>query len=145
VETRSLELPQTFDVALSFAGPQRPLAETLAKKVTDAGFVPFYDDFYPEHLWGKNLVEFFDGIYRTRSRYCVMLISEDYLNREWTILERQSAQARALKEKGQDYILPIQVGETPVEVPGLTTTGHLPLGKYSIEQVGDMLVARLRQ
>src|SRR5262249_54511247 len=38
----------TYDVAISFAGPQRPLAEELANRIREAGFKVFYDDFYPE-------------------------------------------------------------------------------------------------
>lgn len=38
----------------------------------------FYDDFYSEMLWGKNLVVFFDDIYRKGSRFCVMFISNEY-------------------------------------------------------------------
>jgi len=42
-----------FDVAISFAGTERPLAEALANVVRDAGFRVFYDDFYPDALWAK--------------------------------------------------------------------------------------------
>ena len=66
-----------YDVALTFAGPERPFAEELAKAVRDAGYEVFYDDLYPAQLWGKNLVEFFDRIYRKDSRYCVMFISRE--------------------------------------------------------------------
>ena len=38
----------------------------------------------------------------------------------WTTHERQSAQARALEEKGAEYILPIQVEQ--IELPGLRPT-----------------------
>jgi hypothetical protein len=33
------------------------------------GFAVFYDSFYPETLWGKNLIEFFDDIYRKQAQY----------------------------------------------------------------------------
>ena len=45
-----------FDVAISFAGTERNYAEQLATIVKNAGFSVFYDEFYPEYLWGKNLV-----------------------------------------------------------------------------------------
>jgi len=90
-----------YDVAISFAGPQRPLAESLAARVKEAGFHVFFDDYYPEQLWGKNLVEYFDEVYRKQSRYCVIFMSAEYKERLWTTLERQSAQARAFHEKGK--------------------------------------------
>ena len=37
-----------FDVAVSFTGSQRQVAETVATKVRDAGFDVFYDRFFPE-------------------------------------------------------------------------------------------------
>ncbi len=106
-----------FDIAISFAGTERKYAEELATRVRDLGFSVFYDDFYPEKLWGKNLVEFFHSIYSSQARYCVIFVSSEYLNRVWTVHERQSAQERMLKEKGQDYILPIKVEN--VDLPGM--------------------------
>jgi len=132
-----------YDVAISFAGSERPLAAHVAQAVQDAGFRVFYDDFYPEQLWGKNLVEFFDNVYRTQSRFCVMFISPEYRDRMWTTYERQSAQARALREKGNDYILPIMVQE--VELPGmLPTLGYLSLAHYPIDTIATMLIGKLR-
>jgi|GEM_PF-699098 len=137
-------LPDRFDVALSFAGTERPLAEELARRIRDAGFVVFYDDHYPEQLWGKNLADRFDAIYRKQSRFCVMFVSAEYASRMWTEHERKSAQARALEERGNEYILPIRVDDT--ELPGLLpTTGYLSLDRYGIERIAEMLVEKLRR
>lgn len=133
-----------FDVAISFAGTSREIAEQLALQVRDAGFSVFYDGFFGSDLWGKDLVEFFDEIYRKRSRYCVMFISEDYRDRAWTIHERRSAQARALQEKGAEYILPIQVDD--VKLPGmLPTIGHVSLREHGIDEIAQMLIAKLKK
>lgn len=130
-----------FDVAISFAGTEREYAEKLATTIKDAGFSVFYDEFYPEYLWGKNLVDTFDEIFRKRSRYCVIFISKDYKERVWTNHERQSAQARALNEKGNEYILPIKVDET--ELDGmLPTVGYIPLER-GIEKIGELLIKKL--
>lgn len=140
---RSAGTRYEFDVAISFAGTERTYAERLATQVKNEGFSVFYDEFYPEMLWGKNLVELFDEIYRKRSARCVMFVSEEYEKRMWTIQERRSAQARALEERGQEYILPIKVGN--VELPGMPPTmGYLEREKYGIEQIADLLIAKLR-
>lgn len=134
---------ETFDVAISFAGTERKLAEELAKDVRAAGFHVFYDGFYPEDLWGKNLGEFFHEIYSKRARYCVIFVSNEYLNREWTIHERRSAQERMLKEKGGEYILPVKVDE--VELPGIPSTiGYLP-ASAGIGKIADLLIKKLRR
>ena len=131
-----------YDVAISFAGPQRLLAERLAERVKGAGFHVFFDDYYPEQLWGKNLVEYFDDVYRKQSRYCVIFVSAEYKERLWTTLERQSAQARAFQEKGTDYILPIIIEN--VELPGMPgTVGYLSIEQHSIDAIADLLIKKL--
>ena len=131
-----------FDVAISFAGSNRMEAEELAIRVRDAGFSVFYDDFYPEELWGKDLTVFFDEIYRKRSRYCLILASEEYLERPWTIHERRSAMARALKERGGEYILPIKVNG--VELPGLPPTIGYILMEKGINKIAEVLIRKLK-
>ena len=130
-----------FDVAISFAGTERKLAEDLAIIVRAAGFQVFYDDFFPEALWGKDLAVFFHEIYSKSARYCVIFVSKEYLNREWTVHERRSAQERMLREKGNEYILPIKVED--VELPGLPSTiGYLPI-TVGIEKIAEALVKKL--
>jgi len=131
-----------YDVALSFAGREREHAEALAQILEREGFSVFYDEFYPEQLWGKDLFTFFDEVYRKKSRYCVIFVSREYNEREWTIHERRSAQARALKEKGEEYILPIKVED--VELDGLApTVGYVTLTK-GLEHIGHLLLKKLR-
>jgi hypothetical protein len=115
----------------------------LANHLRAAGLVVFYDNFYPEDLWGKDLVVTFNEIYKKRSRYCVMFVSREYNEREWTIHEQRSAQERMLQEKGNEYILPVKVED--VELPGLpTTVGYLPIS-LGIEAIADILVKKLKQ
>lgn len=132
-----------FDVAISFAGTEREYAKELAEFLRTNGFKVFYDDFYPEQLWGKDLVAFFDRVYRKASKYCVMFVSAEYANRIWTTHERRSAQARALEEKGREYILPIRVDQTDLDGL-LPTIGYLPLDQYSVKQIAELLVKKLK-
>jgi hypothetical protein len=135
-------LPDGFDVAISFAGTERPLAESLAEFLRAAGYAVFYDNFYPEQLWGKNLPVFFDETFRKRARFCVMFVSKEYRDRIWTNLEARSAQARALEEKGNEYILPIRVDDTELEGL-LPTVGYVPISA-GIERIGEVLVKKLQ-
>ena len=130
-----------FDVVLSFAGAQRGDVEKLANILKKAGFSVFYDRFHSEDLWGKNLVDFFKEIYSERGRFCVIFVSKEYKEREWTNHERQNAQARALRSKGEEYILPIKVDDTELEgMPG--TLGYVSIDE-GIEEIGKMLVKKL--
>jgi hypothetical protein len=132
-----------YDVAISFAGPQRSQAEELAAATRRAGYEVFYDRFYAHELWGKDLATYFDDVFRKQSRFCVLFISNEYANRMWTIHERRSAVARALSERGGEYLLPVQV--EAVEIPGLLPTiGYLSLEDYTIPQVAELLEQKLK-
>jgi hypothetical protein len=133
---------ENFDVAISFAGTEREHAQKLAELVSSAGFSVFYDEFHREFLWGKDLVITFDEIFRKRTRYCVIFVSKTYKERVWTTHEIRSAQARALNEKGRDYILPIKVDDT--ELDGLLPTiGYLPL-EIGVDKISEILINKLR-
>src|SRR5215204_5687894 len=67
-----------YDVVISFAGSERSIAERLAKTVREADFQVFYDDYYPEKLWGQDLVVLFDEVHRKKFFYCVVLGSREY-------------------------------------------------------------------
>jgi hypothetical protein len=142
MKTSTSAMPDSFDVAISFAGTEREHAQQLADAVRGAGYAVFYDDFYPEQLWGKNLGVFFDEIFRKKARYCVMFVSREYRARKWTIHEARSAQARALEEKGAEYILPIRVDDTELEGL-LPTIGYVPIST-GIDRIGEMLIKKLR-
>ena len=131
-----------FDVAVSFAGTERELAESLAVRVRDAGYEVFYDRFFPEQLWGKDLAVFFEDVFRKKSRFCVIFVSKQYVERDWTNHERRSAVSRLIESKGQAYILPIKVED--VELPGMQPTiGYLSLKDYDIEKIADLLITKL--
>jgi len=135
-------LPSNFDVAISFAGTERELAEKLAEILRAAGIVVFYDNFYPEHLWGKNLTAFLDEIYRKRAKFCVVFVSTEYNDRKWTIHELRSAQAKALEQKGDEYILPVKVDNA--ELDGLPpNVGYVGIS-LGIEKIAELLIKKLR-
>jgi hypothetical protein len=109
----------TYDVALSFAGEQRAYVQKVAAALRRRGIRPFYDDYEKAALWGKDLYEHLDWIYRKAARYCVLFASKDYAEKVWTTHERRSAQARALRSN-QEYVLPVRFDDT--EIPGLPPT-----------------------
>jgi hypothetical protein len=135
-------LPSNFDVAISFAGTERELAENLAEILRAAGIAVFYDSFYPEHLWGKNLTAFLDEIYRKRAKFCVVFVSKEYKDRKWTNHELRSAQAKALEQKGDEYILPVKVDDT--ELDGLPpNVGYVGIS-LGIDKIAEMLIKKLQ-
>jgi len=113
-----------YDVALSFAGEQRTEVELVASCLRAANINVFYDDYEKSSLWGKDLYVHLSDVYQNQARYCIIFASKEYQQKNWTNHERQSAQARALNEKGNEYILPVRFDDT--DIPGLPRTiGYL--------------------
>jgi len=88
-----------FEVALSFAGEDREYVEDINEALKQQGIRTFLDTDYLADLWGEDLVEFFDDIYRKRSLFAMLFISCHYGEKMWPRHERRSALVRALKER----------------------------------------------
>ncbi|MDQ3129856.1 MAG: TIR domain-containing protein [Acidobacteriota bacterium] len=121
LEKRKLEVMKNYDVALSFAGEDRDFVSGVYEELQREGISVFYD--FDEEiaidLWGEELIETLDEIYRKRSKCVVIFVSESYSKKMWTKLERRSALAKALEEK-KVYVLPARFDNT--ELPGLLPT-----------------------
>jgi TIR domain len=130
-----------YDVCLSFAGEQRDYVEMIAAGLKESGLRVFYDGDETVNLWGKDLAEHLDHIYRKASRYCVVFVSEAYAAKPWTRHERRSALARAIEEEGE-YILPVRFDDT--ELPGLrSTVAYVDLRQYAPETLIEFIVEKV--
>lgn len=130
-----------YDVAISFAGPDRECAERLARILRAAGVAVFYDRFDQAELWGKNLHVYLSELYQLRSKYCVVFLSANYGRDGWTRLELDAALAREF-QAGQDYILPIRLDDS--RVPSiLPTKGYVDWRHYSVDEIADLVRERL--
>ena len=134
---------EMYDVALSFAGEQRPYVEEVAVGLRAAGVSVFYDAFEKAELWGKNLVDHLADVYQKRSRYVVMFISAQYVEKAWPRHERIHAQERSLVAK-EEYILPARFDDT--EVSGMTSTvAYVDLSKMAPAELVHLILAKLGQ
>jgi hypothetical protein len=139
--TRGTNSEEEYEVVLSFAGEDRPYVEAVAEYLRGIGIKVFYDKYEESTLWGKDLAEHLDKVYRGSARYCVMFISRHYAEKVWTTHERRSALARALEEK-TEYVLPARFDDT--EIPGLRPTiGYVNLSVKSPEQLGELILEKL--
>ena len=132
-----------YDVAISFAGEDRELAQSLANELYfKYGLVVFYDDYEQAKLIGKNLTEYLIDIYKNKASYCVILVSKYYKEKRWTRHEWRAAQARALDEPDSDYILPVRIDDT--ELPGLLPTiGYISISKLGIKKVAELIYQKV--
>jgi hypothetical protein len=130
-----------YDVALSFAGEDRPYVAKVASLLRDRGVRVFYDEYEKVTLWGKDLYTHLGDVYGKKARYTVMFISEHYRKKLWTNHERMQAQARAFEES-REYILPARFDDT--DVPGLTSTiGYIDLRVTTPEDFAEMVAQKV--
>jgi len=131
-----------YDVAISYAGEDKAIAQLIAAKLRDAGVSVFYAGFETARLWGKNLYDYLSDLFSKRARYSVLLLSEQYNKKLWTRLERQAAQA-AIFHGREDAVLPVRLDDS-VESGFLPTIGYLDLRQVGIDGVVSAIVQKLR-
>jgi len=131
-----------YDVAFSFAGEDRAFVERLAQAMKAMGFRVFYDRYEEAVLWGKDLYQHLDDVYRNKAKFCVIFASSAYASKIWTKHELQSAQVRAIADK-HEYILPVRIDDTPV--PGVRpTTAYIDARGRTIEDLASLLATKIR-
>ena len=129
-----------YEIVLSFAGEDREYVEAVAQFLRTNDVSCFYDKYEDVTLWGKDLVEHLDKVYRS-ARYCVMFISEHYSKKIWPTHERRSALSRAIEQKGE-YILPARFDNT--ELPGIRhTIGYVDLKNKKPDELAKMILKKL--
>jgi hypothetical protein len=129
-----------YDVALSFAGEDRDYVEQVAEALKGRLRV-FYDKYEAVELWGKDLGDHLDYVYRQASRYCVIFASVHYERKVWTNHERKSAQSQAI-QANEEYVLPVRLDDT--EIPGIRpTVGYIDAGAVTPGELADMIVTKV--
>ena len=129
-----------FDAALSFAGPDRKLAQDIARAMQEAGLRVFYDKDHQAHLWGKNRSEY-ERIYGPDSAYVVAIISKDYGGRDWPQWEFGTAKREANKRTGE-FLLAVQVdGARQFGLPD--DHNYLSADDFTPEEIASALKAKI--
>ncbi len=130
-----------YDIAISFAGEDRDYARELSATLTSLGATVFFDEYEQSNLLGKDLYVHLSEVYREQARFCVILVSQAFAKKMWTLHERRAAQDRALKQRGSEYILPIRLDDTPI--PGLLDTIAFATIKEGIPKIADIIADKL--
>jgi hypothetical protein len=130
-----------YDVALSFAGEDRPYVYDIAERLRNHGVRVFFDQFALADIWGAELTELLDEVYRKKARFTIAFISSSYVTKSWPTHERRSALARALTELGP-YFLPIRLDNT--ELPGLRpTVGYVDAESTTPDELVELILQKL--
>ena len=135
--------PFEYDVALSFAAADRVAAEDLAGLLAARNIKVLRAEYHAAERGGSDIVTYIAEMYRTKARYCLLLISKHYPLKAWTEAERTSAREHALRDP-EEYILPVRLDDT--EVPGMAEVkGYQDLRQGSIEGIVDLVEGKLQE
>ncbi len=127
----------SYDVAISYAREDLRIARELATALENAGLAVFFDQHRLEEIWGNDLHRYLDDIYIRRSRFVLILASDHYGKRPWTIHEHNAARSRALLPGAESSILVISFGPGPI--PGFPASlAHVELG-LGLERIVDLV------
>ena len=130
-----------YEVALSFAGEQRPYVEQVAAILRTAGVAVFYDDYEAVELWGHDLAVHLDEVYRTKAGCVVPFISAAYAEKAWPRHEFRSALARAVQAH-EPFLLPVRFDAT--DLPGLSPSiAYLDARRLAPEQIAQAILQKL--
>jgi hypothetical protein len=134
-------MTEEYDVALSFAGEDRSLVEQVAVGLRRRRVHVFYDKFEQAGLWGKDLYQHLSDLYSSKSRYCVVFVSEHYVSKPWTRHEIKAAQAKQLVAESE-YILPVRLDDS--RLPGLAeTVGYVDARRLNAEGIVQLIMEKL--
>lgn len=132
---------QEYEAALSFAGEQREYVRRVAAALDAAKVTYFFDERAAAGMWGEDLVEYLDRVYRQGSRFVVVFVSSAYATKVWPRVEFRSALAHAIEVKGA-YILPVRFDDTAL--PGLLpTVAYLDARRLGPEEIAQSLLEKL--
>lgn len=132
-----------YQIGLSFAGEDREYVEAVASELKIQGVSVFYDNYEQVDLWGKDLYQHLNDVYKNKCEYCIIFISENYAKKLWTIHELKSAQTKAFTEN-KEYILPVRFDDT--EIPGVNATvGYLDCNKISPIELATLASKKVGQ
>lgn len=132
------------DVAFSFAGENRDFVEKVKNALDLTGYDVFYDNDYTSEIWGTDLTVSLPEHY-INSQYVVLILDDFYLKKMWTFFERQVIIENYLKLKGGDYILPVFLNASRVDVPGLSgLIGYVKCDSNNPQYLIDLLLKKLK-
>lgn len=92
-----------YDVALSFAGEDRPFARSLNDFLEDADLSVFFDETEAARILGEDLEELFGPIYESEADYVVAVLGPKYGVKRWTRFESDAFRDRF--EKGEVFFV----------------------------------------
>lgn len=103
-----VEFTKPYDFALSFAGENRDLAQTLNSKMLEREVSIFYDKNEQHRILASNVEDYLAPIYNSEAEFVIVLLSKNYPKKIWTKFESDHFKQRF----GANAIIPIWYSDT---------------------------------
>ncbi|MEO9477109.1 MAG: TIR domain-containing protein [Cyclobacteriaceae bacterium] len=97
-----------FDIAISFAGENRKLAEYISSFLRIFDFEVFYDELYEANYLGSSWSDRFEEVFNRESRYVLCLLDANHKNKIWPTFERECFQERVREQS----VIPVFLDDT---------------------------------
>lgn len=130
-------MTKIYDVALSYSSNERGYVEEVADYLIRKNIKVFYDKIDKRKLWGNNLEQYLEYVYKFSSRFCVLFISESYLSKRWTNFELQQALERYDSNNRKRYLLPVKFGN--IEYENLQEIVHLNANEETPSELAELI------
>ncbi len=104
-----------WDIAISFAGENRALAEFIDKQLRELDISVFYDRNYEDNYLGGVWSQEFSDIFSKKSRLVVAILDQNHMNKVWPTFERDCFTRRASEAE----VIPVFLDKTVF--PGIRT------------------------
>ncbi len=112
-----------WEVAISFAGEHRALAEHIANQLDSLDVPVFFDRMHEANLLGQAWSTVFKGIFAEKSRYVLCLLDKHHLQKIWPTFEREHFAPRVAAGE----VIPVYLDDTkfvgiPQDIVGIKFT-----------------------
>lgn len=110
---RDIDKDYQFDIAISFAGENRDLAELISSQLSELDISVFYDRNYEDNYLGSPWSGHFKDIFLEKSRLVVALLDKHHKSKVWPTFERDCF----IERVGSGEVIPIRLDDT--KFPGI--------------------------
>lgn len=130
-----------YDVVFSLAGKHSSFSQKLKDYLEKKGVTCWIYFDNEAELVGKDQPAFFEELFIKKAKHCIILISDEYIGKEWTSLEKQYILSRSMRDP--NYLIPVQMDNA--KLPGLSDTiGYISLKNRPPEEIGEIILKRIK-
>lgn len=104
---------RSFDVGVSYASEDLALTTRIVGTLRDAKIRVFHDEATRLAMWGSDLRNELRETYAQRCELVLLVFSEAYFTKRWTLYEFETICAR-LETDGPDFLLPLRIGTAAI-------------------------------